>query len=163
MVEVVWRGLAIGALATVVIDIWAVILRKVFAQPFPNFGLIGRWAGHLVELRMFHAGIGNSAPVRAETALGWIVHYTTGMIFGLAFAFLVGAPWFAEPILGPALLFGLFTLVFPWLLLQPALGVGVAASKTPRPWKARFLNLVSHSIFGIGLWSAAMLLVGMGR
>jgi hypothetical protein len=42
--------------------------------------------------------------------------------------------------------------------MQPAFGLGVAASKTPNPNKARLKSLVTHSVFGVGLYIWAVLL-----
>jgi len=39
--------------------------------------------------------------------------------------------------------------------MQPGMGPGVAASKTPRPNVARLRSLTSHTIFGVGLYAAA--------
>lgn len=158
MLETLWRGALIGMAATVVIDAWSIFLWKAFKQPLANWALIGRWAGHIRTLKFFHNSIRDAEPVGSEFALGWIVHYGVGAIFGIAFGYLMGILWFADPALLPAWIFGIVTMGFSWFLLQPGLGVGWAASKTPRPWKTRFLNIVSHSIFGIGLWGAALLL-----
>ncbi|WP_246688610.1 MULTISPECIES: DUF2938 domain-containing protein [unclassified Mesorhizobium] len=154
----IWHGALIGIGATVTIDIWGLVLWKLFQQPLANWGLIGRWAAHTPALKFFHDNIREVPPIQNELTLGWIVHYGTGVIFGLAFGIIVGSSWFADPTVLQPLLFGLATVLFPWLLLQPGLGVGWAASKTPRPWKTRVLNLISHGLFGIGLWASALLL-----
>jgi Protein of unknown function (DUF2938) len=39
--------------------------------------------------------------------------------------------------------------------LQPALGAGIAASRTPRPNIARLRSIITHLSFGIGLYVAA--------
>jgi hypothetical protein len=43
-----------------------------------------------------------------------------------------------------------------WFLLQPGLGIGWAASKTPNPTKVRVLNLVAHTIFALGMYVVAL-------
>jgi hypothetical protein len=40
--------------------------------------------------------------------------------------------------------------------MQPALGLGVASSKTPNPQQARLKSLATHTVFGIGLYLAAV-------
>ena len=55
--------------------------------------------------------------------------------------------------------FGLATVVFPWGVMQPAMGAGWAASRTPHPWRARLHSLVLHAVFGLGLYASALLLV----
>ena len=56
--------------------------------------------------------------------------------------------------IGPALLVGIGTVVAPFLLMQPGMGAGVAASRTPRPAAARVQSLVTHAIFGLGLYAS---------
>lgn len=58
----------------------------------------------------------------------------------------------------PALLFGLVTVLMPFLLMQPALGLGIAAANSSNPAKARLHSLLTHLIFGLGLYLAARLL-----
>ncbi|MNW02868.1 hypothetical protein D3C71_1987200 [compost metagenome] len=43
----------------------------------------------------------------------------------------------------------------PFFILQPGMGAGIAASKTPRPNTARLRSLMAHAIFGVGLYVAA--------
>jgi hypothetical protein len=45
----------------------------------------------------------------------------------------------------------------PFLLMQPALGAGIAAAKTPNPTAARLRSLMTHAVFGLGLYFAARL------
>lgn len=37
--------------------------------------------------------------------------------------------------------------------MQPAMGGGFAASRTPRPWNSRLQTLPTHAIFGFALTS----------
>jgi len=119
---------------------------------------VGRWFRHLRDGAVFHDDIALASPYAGELRLGWIGHYAVGAIYGLAFALLAGTGWLAEPRLLPAWLFGLATLAFGWFLLQPGMGLGWAASRTARPGKVRLLNLVSHSVFGLGLYLSALIL-----
>jgi hypothetical protein len=41
--------------------------------------------------------------------------------------------------------------------MQPGMGMGIAASKTPNPKAARLKSIVSHTVYGIGLYSSALL------
>lgn len=70
---------------------------------------------------------------------------------------LVGPGWFAEPTFLPAWIWAIVTVAAGWFLLQPGLGIGWAASKTPNPTKVRVLNLAAHTVFGLGLWLTALL------
>jgi hypothetical protein len=41
--------------------------------------------------------------------------------------------------------------------LQPAFGLGFAASKTGNPAQARFRSLMNHTAFGVGLYLFGLL------
>ena len=56
----------------------------------------------------------------------------------------------------PVWLFSIFTIVAGWFLLQPGMGLGWAAAKTPAPWKVRGLGLLAHTAFGLGMWGVAL-------
>ncbi|MCW9461520.1 DUF2938 family protein [Klebsiella michiganensis] len=47
-------------------------------------------------------------------------------------------------------------------MLQPALGFGIAASQTPRPWLARLLSVLTHLAWGFGLYIAALAIRAWG-
>ena len=51
---------------------------------------------------------------------------------------------------------GLGSVVAPLLLLQPGMGAGVAASRTPNPRATRINTLITHAIFGLGLYAAGL-------
>ena len=52
---------------------------------------------------------------------------------------------------------GLVTLVAPFFIMQPGMGLGIAASKTPNPNAARLKSIASHMVYGIGLYGSALL------
>jgi hypothetical protein len=74
--------------------------------------------------------------------------------------FLALAPddWLTRPTVLHALLYGIGTVVFPLFVLQPALGLGIASAKTPKPARARLKSLVTHVVFGVGLYLCAVAL-----
>lgn len=158
MLELIWRGAIIGTGATVAMDLWALVLTAIFKHPRADWAPVGRWFYHLKNGRVFHDAIGESEPYRSELALGWIAHFAVGIAYGVVFAFLVGPTWFTAPTLLPAWIWGIVTVAAGWYLLQPGLGIGWAASKTPNPNKVRALNLAAHTVFGFGLWLTALLI-----
>ena len=68
-----------------------------------------------------------------------------------------GLEWARRPTLVPALIISFVTLVAPFLVMQPAMGAGIAASKTPRPNMARLRSIATHTVYGIGLYISAWL------
>ena len=146
----------VGAGATLLLDLWSLFQRRAFTVPFPNFCLLGRWLLHMPEGKFAHASIASAPPKRSECIVGWIAHYAIGAAFALVFVALAPAGWLAQPTLFPALFFGLGTVLIPYLVMQPAFGLGVAASKTPNPTIARLKSLMSHGVFGLGLYASAV-------
>jgi hypothetical protein len=144
----------IGVGATLVMDAWTVIRARIFGIPQLNYGLVGRWVAYLARGRFRHNPIAASPPVRGEQFIGWTVHYLTGIAFASLLLVIWGPRWIQHPTLGPALIVGVGTVLAPFLLMQPGMGVGIAASRTPRPAAARFHSIVTHAIFGLGLYAA---------
>ncbi len=147
-------ALVIGVGATVLIDLWAIARRRAFGTPLPNYGLVGRWFAHLARGRLRHESIAASPPVRGERVIGWVAHYVIGVAFAGLLLAVWGLAWVRHPTIGPALLVGIGTVAAPFLVMQPGMGAGVAASRTPRPAAARLQSLITHTIFGLGLYAA---------
>ena len=158
-IELVLRTASIGVGATLTMDAWAALLRQ-FGIPSLNFGFLGRWLGHLPEGRWFHASIGKAAPVRGEHLLGWGAHYSIGVGFAALMLATFGLEWARSPALLPALLLGVLTAAAPLFVLQPALGAGIASTKTPRPVFNSLKSLATHTIYGLGMYLAALATVG---
>ncbi len=155
LTESILRVAVIGAGATAVMDLWALLLKQ-FGIPSLNFALLGRWIGHLPEGKFVHDGIGKAAPVRGELLLGWCAHYSIGITFAALLVSVYGLEWTRSPSPAPALLTGIVTVVAPLFVLQPALGAGVASSKTPRPVFNSLKSLMTHTVYGAGLYLAAL-------
>ncbi|QIL90679.1 DUF2938 domain-containing protein [Microbulbifer harenosus] len=153
-----WIGnsLVLGIGATLVCDIWGQFVRLVTGIAPLDWRLVGRWIGHMPRA-FTHDNIGKAQPVRAETALGWSAHYLTGIALAAAMLGIYGNDWVAAPRLSEALAFGLATVLLPFFVMQPALGAGIAAARTPRPMRARLLSVLTHGAFGVGLWCSAVL------
>ncbi|WAS56070.1 DUF2938 domain-containing protein [Burkholderia ambifaria] len=157
------RILLIGAGATLVTDLWALLRCNAFGIPSLDYALVGRWLGHMTRGRFRHASIVAAPPVPGERVLGWIAHYAIGIAFaGLPVA-IAGAEWIGAPTLAPALVAGLISVAAPFFVMQPAFGFGVAASRTPQPGVARRRSIVTHLVFGAGLYLAAFGLATLGR
>ncbi|WP_431023545.1 DUF2938 domain-containing protein [Halomonas sp. H5] len=155
MHALIWHGAVIGLGATAVMDLWALLQRRLFGVPSLDYALVGRWLGHFPRGRFRHDAIMAAPPVAGERALGWAAHYAIGMLFAALLIGVWGPEWVADPTLGPALIIGVGTVVVPLFIMQPAFGAGLAASRTPQPNKARFRSLVAHLSFGVGLYLAA--------
>jgi hypothetical protein len=149
-------AIAIGIGATLVMDLWNLFLKRTFSIPSLSYCLLGRWVSHMPGGTLRHASIAAAPPRAHECTVGWIAHYTIGVALALGFVALTSGHWLARPTLLPALLYGIGTIVFPFLILQPSFGLGFAGSKTPNPTQARLKSLMTHTIFGVGLYVCAI-------
>lgn len=151
-------AIAIGIGATAVLDGWVVIRRLLFGIPSPNYGLVGRWIGHMAGGRLMHESIARSRPIRGESLIGWTAHYVIGIGFAAILVAAFGLAWCREPTVAPALGVGLATVLAPFLVMQPAMGMGIAASRAADPTAARLQSLLTHAVFGLGLYISAWVL-----
>lgn len=154
LIDAAPRVILIGIGATAMLDLWLLLLRSL-GIPVLDLALIGRWAGHWRHGVWAHEAIARAPAVRGETALGWVVHYGVGVVFAAAAVGLLGIRWMHDPDLLPAVALGIATVAAPWLVMQPAMGAGYAASKAPSPGRNRLRSFVNHAVFGAGLFAAA--------
>lgn len=154
-----YAAIFIGVGATAVLDLWLVGLKRL-GVPTGSFALIGRWVAHMARGRFSHASIAKAEPVSNELAIGWFTHYAVGIAFATALVALQGAGWVQQPTFVPALLTGVATVALPLFVMQPAMGSGFAASKTPTPLKNCTRSVANHSVFGVGMYLAAIAIRG---
>ncbi|MCX6078134.1 MAG: DUF2938 domain-containing protein [Chloroflexi bacterium] len=151
------RAILIGLGATLTTDLWALLLKRAFKIPAPNYCLVGRWLRYMPEGVFTHSNIASTPQKSAECMAGWIAHYLIGITFAITFVALAGNNWLQHPALIPAIVFGVGTVLMPFFIMQPAFGLGFAASKTSSPMQARIRSLMNHTVFGAGLYLFALL------
>lgn len=150
--------LFIGIGATAVMDIWGLARKILLGGKAPDYGMVGRWLGHMTHGQFKHEAIAKSPAIRGERAIGWIAHYLTGIAFAAMLTVVWDQHWAQAPTLAPALAVGLVTVMAPYFLMQPGMGAGIAASKTPNPNAARLQSLLNHMVFGFGLYISALVI-----
>lgn len=52
----------------------------------------------------------------------------------------------------------LILLAAPWFVMLPGMGMGIAGARTPHPTLVRVKSVVSHVVFGFGLFVSALAL-----
>jgi hypothetical protein len=150
----------VGIGATALMDVWLWLLSRL-GVPATGFAMVGRWVGHFARGEFAHAAISKATPIPFELGLGWATHYLIGIAYAMLLVGLLGAAWLEQPTALPALVFGVLTVAAPWFVMQPAMGAGVLALKTPTPLKNGLRNLANHTVFGAGLYLAAVVLAGI--
>lgn len=158
--ETIARSILTGVGATLTMDVWGAALKRL-GVPSLNLALLGRWVAHLPRGIWRHENIARAASVRGELLVGWCAHYAIGVSFAALLLLTFGSEWGRAPTLAPALFVGVVTVAAPWFVLQPAFGAGIASSKTPRPFFNSAKSLVTHTVFGFGLFAAAQATVAI--
>jgi hypothetical protein len=148
----------IGAGATAVMDAWTSLRRRLFGVAPADYGLVGRWIAGMARGRFHHERIGATPPVRGERLIGWTAHYLIGITFAGVLLAIWGPEWARGPRPWPAMIVGAVSVLAPFLLMQPGMGLGIAASRTARPAISRLNSVVTHTVFGAGLYFAGLFL-----
>jgi hypothetical protein len=99
-----------------------------------------------------HRPIASTPAIRGELAIGWVFHYGVGVAYAALYLAIARSVLASGPTLISALVFAIALLVVPWFVMQPALGSGFFAAKTPRPSVARIISVSGHAAFGVGLY-----------
>jgi hypothetical protein len=109
-----------------------------------------------------HDRMAAATQVQGERLLGWAAHYAIGVTFAMVLLATAGLDWARRPTIWPALALGIATIAAPWFVMQPAMGAGVAGSRTRNPLATRLRNLGTHVTYGVGLFVAAATLSAVG-
>ena len=160
-VSAIASAVIMGLGGTLAFDLWGLLLQRVFGIAPSNICLVGRWLRGMLAGRFRHASIAAAPQQPGECTVGWIAHYSIGVMFACVFVALAGSGWLANPKPVPAIAFGTVTVLAPFVLMQPAMGLGVAAAKTANPAQARLRSLLNHIAFGAGLYLFGLVAGGL--
>nr|WP_267195226.1 DUF2938 family protein [Kangiella koreensis] len=58
----------IGAGATAMMDLWSIVRKTLLGVPAPNYGMVGRWIGHMTHGQFRHDTITASPPFLENTS-----------------------------------------------------------------------------------------------
>src|SRR5262245_39360049 len=147
-----WQTLIVGVISTFLMDLFTVAAKglRLVSPLSPN--LVGRWFALVARARPFHADIARAAPVNHELAIALPVHYVIGTTLAALYLWTMFEIGWSSRNLALALAFGLFTNLFPWLLMFPAMGYGFFGANGPEGTRLFLSSLISHVFFGIGIW-----------
>lgn len=149
--EQIGHAVIVGVGATAVMDLWGLLRHPLLGMPRLDYALLGRWVGHMPVGRFRHPAIAASPPVQGEWLLGLVIHYLIGTGFAAVLLAIQGPSWLDRPTLAPALIVGIGTVAAPLLIMQPAMAAALTAS---RQRAARLQSVLTHTIYGFGLYLA---------
>jgi len=142
-----------GVLATLFMDLSSILLGKSkIIHQLIEPQVVGRWTLYMFRGKFIHEDIHKTPALNNEKSVALLSHYLIGIVLAGIYLLLE----LKEPIirhqLWMPLIFGLTTVLLPWLWLYPSIGLGFLASKTPRKSPYIVTSLVNHTNFGLGLF-----------
>lgn len=150
--------LVVGIGACIIFDLWQRVFAIFTGIPPSNWSMVGRWILGLLAGQGLIARSLAAQPARPnEAAAGWALHYVVAVGYAVLYAGLMQAGWLRAGLMD-GLVFGLVSVVVPWLFFMPALGNGVMARLTPNPPVACAVALVMHAVFGMAVGGGFALL-----
>ena len=150
--------LVVGIGACIIFDLWQRVFAIFTGIPPSNWAMVGRWLLGLLAGQGLIARSLAAQPARPnEAAAGWALHYVVAVGYAVLYAGLMQAGWLRAGLMD-GLVFGLVSVVVPWLFFMPALGNGVMARLTPNPPVACAVALVMHAVFGLAVGGGFALL-----
>jgi hypothetical protein len=152
--------LVIGIIATGITDVWQQMLKQVAGVPGANWSLVGRWIAGIVTGRFYRPTIATDPAVAFETPIGWVFHYFVGVVYATMFVALDTAFDGGFGLI-EASGFGLATLIAPFLLLKPAMGLGPFANRAPDQLIEIIVTTMTHLAFGFGLYTGSTLVAAI--
>lgn len=151
---------AAGIGACILFDLWQRVFAVLTGIPPSNWAMVGRWLLGVLAGKGLIAHDLAAQPARPrEVAAGWGLHYVVAVGYAVVYAVLMRGG-VIEAGLRDGLIFGLISVLVPWLFFMPALGNGVMARLTPNPPLACAVALIMHAVFGLALGGGFALLAG---
>lgn len=148
----------VGSLSTLFMDGMVWLRERLFQSKALNYASIGRWVLSWKDGHFTHQNINQSPAQKHEAVWGWSIHYAVGIIWAYLYMMLKNTYSF-ESLFISTFIFSLVTTFAPFLIMQPALGFGFFASKTPNPLNRIKNSLITHLSFGLGLYLSCRLLL----
>jgi hypothetical protein len=141
-----------GMWATIIMDILAIVFGKLkIIHPPIGPQIVGRWALYMFRGKFIHRDINKTPALGNEKLAALVSHYLIGIILAGVYLFIeLKVPTIRHQPEMP-FIFGLATVLLPWLWLYPSMGLGFLASNTPRRSPYIVTSLVNHTNFGLGL------------
>jgi hypothetical protein len=141
-----------GIWATLFMDILAIIFGKLkIIHPTIEPQFVGRWALYMFRGKFIHKDIYKTPALANEKLVALLSHYLIGIVLaGIYLLLELNEPTIRHQLWMP-LIFGIITVLLPWLWLYPSIGLGFLASKSPKKSRYIVTSLINHTDFGLGL------------
>ena len=140
-----------GIFATFFMDFFAgFLVKRKLIHSFIEPEAVGRWFLSMFRGKFIHKDIHKTPALKNEKLWCFISHYLIGIVLAGIYLFLeLKVPIIRDQMWMP-LIFGITTVLLPWLWLFPSMGFGFLASKSHNQSRIIRTSLANHTIFGLG-------------
>ena len=146
------HGIVAGIIATIIFDIFQISLSYAYNINKARWDLVGRYFFGLKEKKFFRENIEKENQIKNELFIGYLVHYSIGIIYG-SFYIILNLFLSNNPSLCLAIIVGFVSVLGAWCIMMPyAYNIGFFASKKEEQKQIIVQNLIAHFIFGVGLY-----------
>ncbi len=152
-----FRSLMAGLAAATAADAGRTLYQLATGFPPVNWSVSGRWFLMVLSGQPYVPNIGAAPTLPHELLAGHIAYYTISILFAAVYLLALSQIFKRKPSVRNGLLFGWITMIFPFFVQMPAMGMGILASNTATPVLIMLRTVVHHSSFGIGLALGALL------
>ena len=148
LLEVIFMGI----FATFIMDLFAKFIVKLkIVRPPIEPHIPGRWVLYMLRGKLSHEDIHQSTALKNENPAALISHYFIGIVLMGIYLFLESTVPAIRSHLWMPLVFGVSTVLLPWLWLYPSIGIGLLASKAKKQSNYLIFSTINHLNFGIGM------------
>ena len=141
-----------GICATYFMDFLArILVKRRIIHSLVEPEVIGRWFLSMFRGKFVHHDIHKTPSFHNEKLWCLFSHYLIGIALAGIYLLLDSRVTMIQGQIWVPLVFGIATVLLPWLWLYPSMGLGFLASKTPRKSPYIVTSLVNHTNFGLGL------------
>jgi len=142
-----------GIFATFFMDFLAgFLVKKNVIHSFIEPEVIGRWFLSMFKGKFIHKDIHKTPAINNEKLWCFLSHYLIGIVLAGIYLFLELKVQAIRDQMWMSLIFGITTVLLPWIWMLPSMGLGFLASKSPNKSRIIRTNLVNHTNFGLGLF-----------
>ena len=146
------QGIISGLFATIIFDLFNYSLNFAYGTNKPKWNLLGRYFLGYKESNFIRTTLIDDEELDNELLWGYLFHYFIGIVYGIIYVIL-NYLLFDYPSIFLAYFFGFFTVLGGWCFLMPfAYNLGFFASKSDERNNILVQNLISHFVFGTGLF-----------
>jgi len=141
-----------GIFATLFMDVLALFLIKSkIVRPTIEPHITGRWMLYMIKGKFLHQDINQAPGLKNEKPAALISHYLIGIALMGIYLFLELREPAIRDLLWMPVVFGIATVLLPWLWLYPSIGIGFFACKANKKSDFIILSSINHLNFGIGM------------